>query len=194
MNIISKASFNGHSLPVIQCNNDVWFSAEHIGLCLELARPRDAILKIYKRNEAELSEYSVTTKMVAADGKQYEQRVFNEEGVMIITMLSRQPKAAEFRKWAVQILKSHRHDQAPAIAAPADQMIISKDEYIAMLKDKISLMEASQPRKRKPFTDEERTKIAALHNQGVSVCVIGKQLGRNQGSISSLIRSWKVES
>lgn len=36
-------------------------------------------------------------------------RIFNEEGVMILTMLSSQPKAAEFRAWAVKILKAYRH-------------------------------------------------------------------------------------
>lgn len=38
-------------------------------------------------------------------------RVFNEEGVMILTMLSSQPKARQFRAWAVKILKSYRHGE-----------------------------------------------------------------------------------
>lgn len=37
-----------------------------------------------------------------------ETRVFSQGGVMIITMLSKQPKARQFRSWAVRILKSYR--------------------------------------------------------------------------------------
>ncbi|KAA0230144.1 hypothetical protein EDM76_11565 [bacterium] len=45
-------------------------------------------------------------------------RVFNEEGVMILTMLSGQPKAAAFRAWAVAVLKAHRHGNM-VTASPA---------------------------------------------------------------------------
>lgn len=47
-------------------------------------------------------------------------RVFNEEGVMILTMLSNQPKAAEFRAWAVKILKAYRHGEL-ALTQPASR-------------------------------------------------------------------------
>lgn len=45
-------------------------------------------------------------------------RVFNEEGVMILTMLSGQPKAAAFRAWAVAVLKAHREGNM-VTASPA---------------------------------------------------------------------------
>lgn len=38
-------------------------------------------------------------------------RVFNEEGVMIITMLSSQPNARDFRSWAVKVLRAYRAGQ-----------------------------------------------------------------------------------
>jgi prophage antirepressor-like protein len=47
-------------------------------------------------------------------------RVFNEEGVMILTMLSSQPKAAEFRAWAVGVLKAFRHGNL-ALSSPANR-------------------------------------------------------------------------
>lgn len=46
-------------------------------------------------------------------------RVYNEEGVMIITMLSRQPKAAAFRAWAVGILKAYRRGELALTAGGA---------------------------------------------------------------------------
>lgn len=47
-------------------------------------------------------------------------RVFNEEGVMILTMLSSQPKAALFRAWAVGVLKAFRHGNL-TISSPANR-------------------------------------------------------------------------
>lgn len=45
----------------------------------------------------------------AASTRMQPVRVFSEEGVMILTMLSQQPRAAEFRAWAVGVLKAYRH-------------------------------------------------------------------------------------
>jgi len=47
-------------------------------------------------------------------------RVFNEEGVMVLTMLSSQPIAAVFRGWAVKILKAYRHGQL-VLSNPANR-------------------------------------------------------------------------
>lgn len=47
-------------------------------------------------------------------------RVFSEEGVMVLTMLSSQPKAGEFRAWAVGVLKAYRHGNL-VIANPANR-------------------------------------------------------------------------
>jgi hypothetical protein len=47
-------------------------------------------------------------------------RVYNEEGVMLLTMLSSQPKAAEFRAWAVKTLKAYRHGEL-AFLEPASR-------------------------------------------------------------------------
>lgn len=47
-------------------------------------------------------------------------RVFSEEGVMILTMLSQQPRAAEFRAWAVGVLKAYRHGNL-VIGNPANR-------------------------------------------------------------------------
>lgn len=47
-------------------------------------------------------------------------RCFSEEGVMVLTMLSSQPKAAEFRAWAVGVLKAYRHGNL-VISNPANR-------------------------------------------------------------------------
>jgi len=102
-------SFNGLAVAVIDHNGEGWFTANDIGTALEYSDPRDKINQIFERNREELENYSVTLKLTATDGKQYNTRVYNEEGTMIICFFSKQPKAATFRKWAVGVLKNYRH-------------------------------------------------------------------------------------
>lgn len=102
-------SFQEHDLSVIFHQDEAWLSAAGIGEALEYSTPRESVMKIYERNKEELEEYSTVVKLTTVDGKDRDMRVFNEQGVMIISMLSKQPKAIEFRRWAVQVLKEYRH-------------------------------------------------------------------------------------
>ena len=42
-------------------------------------------------------EFSVVTKLVSTDGKQYNTRVFTEDGIYEVTMLAKTEKAKQFR-------------------------------------------------------------------------------------------------
>lgn len=107
-NQIQESTFNGLPVSVFDHNQEGWFTATDIGQALEYKDPRDKVNQIFDRNREELEEYSVTLKLMASDGKKYDTRVFNEEGVMMICFFSKQPKAVEFRKWAVKMLRQYR--------------------------------------------------------------------------------------
>lgn len=128
-------TFNGLPLSAIPHENDLWLTGEDIGRALDYSEPRIAIHKIYTRNKIELDSHSTVLKLPVTgvqDGDLRNQtdyagadsdhetspagttqlrdvRVFSEEGVMILTMLSSQPAAAQFRAWAVRVLKAYRH-------------------------------------------------------------------------------------
>lgn len=113
-NLVEK-DFNGQSVQMLEYSSDLWLPMEMIGEALQYKDPRQSIHKLYKRNDVELDDYScvvsVTTQGASASSQKRDIRLFNEEGVMILTMLSSQPKAAEFRGWAVKILKAYRNQQ-----------------------------------------------------------------------------------
>lgn len=118
-------NFNDVPLYAVQHEDDLWLAGEDIGAALGYANPSAAIRNIFKRNQIELERYSCRIKLIRQVGvtdaeetpdepengvaQLRDVRVFNEEGVMILTMLSSQPKAAEFRAWAVEVLKAYRH-------------------------------------------------------------------------------------
>lgn len=104
-------TFNGQDMTVIGYDNEAWLTSFDIGTALEYSDPKESILNIYSRNKDELEPYSSTINLMVLDGKKRDTRVFNEEGVMLICMLSKQPRAAEFRRWAVGVLKAYRHGE-----------------------------------------------------------------------------------
>lgn len=107
---LQTASFDGIPVSIIDHNDEGWITGEDIGKALDYADdPRNAVRKIFERNREELEDYSVTVKLTATDNKQYNTRVYNEEGVMMIGFFSKQPKAVAFRRWAVKTLKDYRN-------------------------------------------------------------------------------------
>ena len=90
-------------------DNEVFMTAKQLGEALEYAYPQRSIDKIVtKANYLEEEEFSVKTKMVSTDGKAYETRIFTEDGIYEVTMLSKQPKALEFRAFVRKLLKGLR--------------------------------------------------------------------------------------
>lgn len=123
MSAMNTVDFNGTAIQVHHADGDAWMTAESIGRALGYADPRDQVLKIFSQHRQELEPFSTTAKLAAVDQKSREMRVFNEGGVMIITMLSRQPRAAEFRLWAVQVLKAYRHKLLTPTPAPPKKKV-----------------------------------------------------------------------
>lgn len=147
---LTRFDFNGLPIQAIEHEGDLWMLSEDIGRGLGYADPRKGINNIFDRNKTELEGYSCVIKMgveglgngglrpqidVADGGSDIAEgasnptqrrpvRVFNEEGVMILTMLSNQPRAAEFRAWAVKILKAYRHGELALTAGPQREAVL----------------------------------------------------------------------
>ncbi len=118
--LLHKA-FNDLKVDFIEKDDELWLTGEQIGMALEYEEPRKSINNIYDRNKDELDEYSVDTNLMSTDGKNYMTRIYNEKGVMLITMLSKQPKAKGFRRWAVQVLEAFRHGKLKKLKTLAEK-------------------------------------------------------------------------
>ncbi len=116
-------------------NNDVFMTINQLAEALEYA-DRSGIQKILDRNEyLKDKEFSVQDKMSSTDGKQYETRIFTEDGIYEVTMLSKQPKAKEFRTFVRKTLKALRKGEAILIQPQfeQDKIQIQKMRAEAML-------------------------------------------------------------
>jgi len=135
--LIKSANFGN-----VQCdfweneNGDVFMTAEQLGMVLEYATPRESVNKIISRNNyLRQPEFSCEVKMTSPRGDTQNTRVFTEDGIYEVTMLSRQPKAREFRSWVRKVLKSLRKGET-ILVQPLTQdakLLVQQQRAEAML-------------------------------------------------------------
>lgn len=90
-------------------NNEVFMTTEQLGVALGYSQPKAAIGKLLDRNEyLSNQEFSGVTKLTTPSGGTQMTRIFTEDGIYEVTMLSKTEKAKEFRQWVRQILKELR--------------------------------------------------------------------------------------
>lgn len=90
-------------------NSDLFMTAKQLGGAIGYADPQKGMDNLLDRNpHLKTEEFSVTLKMRGTDGKMYDTRVFNEDGIYESTMLAKTPKAFEFRSFVRKILKGLR--------------------------------------------------------------------------------------
>jgi len=94
----------------IRHEGQFWLTANTIAEALGYG-DTSAIFKLYERNQEELEEYSSTVNLTVESGKKRQQRIFNEEGLYIISMLARTDKAKMFRRAVAKLLKELRRKQ-----------------------------------------------------------------------------------
>lgn len=143
LQLVKQAKFNGIEADFYSNEKEVFMTANQLGECLGYREPTIAVNKIVNRNGyLKNKEFSVLTKLVSTDGKQYNTRVFTEDGIYEVTMLSKTQAAKEFRAWVRSILKSLRK---------GDTKIVSMTEYQRLMTQ--TRAENAKIRKAKILTD-----------------------------------------
>ena len=111
LELATKEVFNNSEFEIYKGkDNEEWYmTSEQLGKVLEYSHPRQSINRIVNRNEyLESNEFTFEVQLTAQDGKMYLTRVLTEDGIYEITMLSKQPRAREFRSFIRKILKGLR--------------------------------------------------------------------------------------
>ena len=71
--------------------------------------------------------------MRATDGKQYDTRIFTEDGIYEVTMLAKTEKAKEFRAFVRKLIKSIRKGETVVIDSKALEIKLQEERTKAML-------------------------------------------------------------
>ena len=151
LTLISTETFN--NLPCNfyrNINDDILLTREQIGQALEYANPQKAIDNIHSKHRDRLDELSVTTKLMATDGKCYNTMLYTERGIMEICRWSRQKKANIFMDWVWDIISKYRHNElntTPNIQPLIDAITTLTNTVSTMQQEILSLKETSIKKK-----------------------------------------------
>ena len=107
---LPTVSFNDAELQIIDNDGQQWLTAADISRALGYSRS-DSVTSIYNRNKAEFDESMTVNVNLTVTGKvPNKTRVFNKRGCQLIGFLAKTKKAAEFRKWALDVLAGQSTD------------------------------------------------------------------------------------
>lgn len=129
LQLIKSADFGGIQCDFYGKENDVYMTSEQLSQCLEYA-DRRGVDKLVERNEyLKADDFSTTVKLSVVEGGRTvtrERRIFTEDGIYEVTMLSKTEKAKEFRAWVRAILKSLRSGKAKLIGMTEYQQMMAQ--------------------------------------------------------------------
>lgn len=109
LQLVKSDVFGDVEYNIYSDNKEMYMTAEQLGECLCYALPRESINKLIQRNEyLKDPEFSAEVKLTSTDGKRYTMRVFTEDGIYEVTMLSQTEVAKAFRARVRTVLKALR--------------------------------------------------------------------------------------
>lgn len=85
-------------------NNKHWLRGAQVALALGYKNPDNAIKDLYTRNAAEFTDSMTALVKLPTAGGEQETRIFSLRGAHLLGMFARITKAAEFRRWVLDIL------------------------------------------------------------------------------------------
>jgi prophage antirepressor-like protein len=118
--LVKSESFGNVKCDFWQNNaGDVFMTSKQLGAALGYTDPQKGIDNLIDRNpQLKDEQFSVTLKMRGTDGKLYNTRVFNEDGIYEASMLAKTDRANKFRAWVRKILKALRKGDV-VVVSPA---------------------------------------------------------------------------
>lgn len=127
-------------------------------------------------------------------GGEQEMVVISESGLYTLIIRSNKPEAKPFRKWVTsEVLPTIRKTgQYHRQTAPVSRPDVSWEEYAGLLRDKITLLELQQPKRRRaprPFTEEDQAEIRRLSALGYSQREICEAVDRSSALVSMTLRN-----
>lgn len=119
-------------------NGDVFMTINQIAQALEYASKNGVEKLISNNHYLKDEEFSILTDLPTGTdrkGSTQETRIFTEDGIYEVTMLSKQPKAKEFRAFVRKILKGLRKGELQIV--PAQQKLPSnyKEALLALVQE-----------------------------------------------------------
>lgn len=106
--------FQNNELEVININGTPYLRGPQIGAALQLVKGGRAVQKIYRAHRKEFTPDMMLSVEVMTNGGKQLTNVFSVRGAMLIAMLSKSDKAADFRRDVLDVLEGKQSTKAQA--------------------------------------------------------------------------------
>lgn len=107
--------FNDHKIELLRHNGQDYMTCRQIADVLDMSC-RNGATDLYNAHKEEFDE---EMSCLIKQGRT-RVRIFNREGAWLIGMFARTPKAAEFRRWVLRVLKTASDGPAAPVLSVAD--------------------------------------------------------------------------
>lgn len=109
LELLKQEKFNEVLLDFYQNEDDeIFMTVSQLAQVLGYSSKGSLESLVSRNPRVKESEFSVVTRMQATDGKSYRTRVFTEDGIYEVAMLSKRPEASKFREFVRKLLKGLR--------------------------------------------------------------------------------------
>lgn len=114
--------FHSVSMPIIRRDGEVWVRGAQIAPALGYKNGEKAIKDIYIRNTAEFTDRMTALVKLPTPGGEQEVRIFSLRGAHLLGMFARTARAAEFRRWVLDVLEQSPQAAPKPAALPAPKV------------------------------------------------------------------------
>lgn len=197
LRLIKSGNFEGIQADFYSNDKDVFMTTEQMGDCLGYSQPKAAISKILERNPyLKNKEFSGVVNLVTPNGGTQKTRVFTEDGVYEVTLLSKTEKAKEFRTWVRNILKSIRQTGAYMTPETLEKVLYNPDTIINIATQLKSLQ--TEIAQKNQLIGELAPKAnyvdVILDNKGlVTITQIAKDYGMSGSRMNKLLNTYGIQ-
>lgn len=185
--------------------DDIWFTKRQIGEALEYKDPQWGVDRIVEKNKERLSKFSVTTKLMATDGKSYNTTLFNRRGVMEICRFSKQPKANLLYDWIYDIVEAYLDGELRSVKVNTSTttplsfeefatLILLKEQNENKIMSELIQSQTEWMREQQRINEENKKEVLSyikMFGNSVITALDGfsKQNINNQTNLNSIVRN-----
>lgn len=125
-------AFHETTFQVVDRDGEAWLRGAQVALALGYKNAENAIKDLYTRNAAEFTDQMTQVVELPTAGGVQKVRIFSLRGAHLLGMFARTARAAEFRRWVLDILEG--------IIVPIETGRMTVSQRLAYLKERRSLV------------------------------------------------------
>ena len=155
--------------PIDRGDGRIWLRSTEIGEALGYANGHKAINNLYNANVLEFNDKMTGVLETRTPSGRQEVRVFSLRGAYLLAMKATTPRAAEFRRWALDVLES---------AIPGAAQSAPTQNFERLLSHLQSELLIARP---------DWQALQRYHAAGLTPTEMGKLIGKSAGAVRHLL-------